>query len=561
MNPAATPVRLGVILLCHGTLERAAQAARLWAEGGAALAIHVDARAPEPAFKVLRAALADHPQIVFVDRRPCRWGDFSLVAATQDAATRLLQDHPDLTHVALVSGACLPLRPVAEFCAWLARDPTCDHIESFTAEDVGWTVDGLQSERFTLFFPFDWRRRRAWFDRAVRWQRRLGVRRPLPDGIVPHLGSQWWCLTGATLRAILADPRRAALDHWFATTWIPDESYFQTLARRHGARLRCQSPTLAQFDAHGRPFVLHDDHRDLLIRSRAFIARKVWPGAEGLYRAFPRPADDPAAEPDMTEVRALAEAARRRRWSGRPGLIMQSRWLRSDAPQGRTAGPYAVLHGLGDLFDDLPGWLAPRLPAAQVHGALFAPKGAQFAGGAALGPGGLSPVAALRDHDLRGWLTGLIRHAPRMPVWLASPRDEAARGHVDLDWFMAGDPQARILMVTGAWVVDLLQTGLPLDEMRRRALHLHRVETWQIAALDSPWTRARVVRLTLAQALADPGAALGQALDLIAPGTALSGPLPPLRDTQGLHTLLAALRDAGAPLSLTGPLTERTPHG
>ena len=49
------------------------------------------------------------------------------------------------------------------------------------------------------------------------------------------MGSQWWCLTRATLRAILRDPDRPALARYFRGVWIPDESYFQTLARRHEA--------------------------------------------------------------------------------------------------------------------------------------------------------------------------------------------------------------------------------------------------------------------------------------------------------------------------------------
>ena len=230
---AAVPmeeIRLGVVMLCHNELAIAARMARVWADNGAPVSVHVDAKTPRPEIAQMRADLGDLPQVVFSRRHVCEWGTFSLVRATQDAAALLLDRFPDLTHVILVSGACLPLRPVADLRAFLARYPQRDFIESVTAEDVGWTVGGLNEERFTLYFPFSLRRQRKLFDRYVELQRKLGVRRRVPAGLVPHLGSQWWCLTRATLSAILDDPKRAELDRYFRRVWIPDESYFQTLA-------------------------------------------------------------------------------------------------------------------------------------------------------------------------------------------------------------------------------------------------------------------------------------------------------------------------------------------
>ena len=81
-------------------------------------------------------------------------------------------------------------------------------------------MGGLNKERFTLRFPFSWKRQRRAFDAYVRLQRRLRVQRRIPAGIVPHLGSQWWCLTRATLSAILQDPDRPIHDAYFAKVWV-----------------------------------------------------------------------------------------------------------------------------------------------------------------------------------------------------------------------------------------------------------------------------------------------------------------------------------------------------
>lgn len=219
-------------MLCHAALDRAAQLARHWSDHGCPVVIHVDARTPQAQFDALRTALQDLPDIRFTPRLPCDWGTFGIVQATQEAATRMLTDFPQVSHVLLASGSCLPIKPVRALQAHLAQHPDTDFIESVTTADVGWTIGGLNEERFTLRFPFKWKSQRRLFDGYVSLQRLLRFRRRLPQGLVPHLGSQWWCLTRPTLQAILQHKDRARIDRYFKRVWIPDESYFQSLVRQ-----------------------------------------------------------------------------------------------------------------------------------------------------------------------------------------------------------------------------------------------------------------------------------------------------------------------------------------
>jgi hypothetical protein len=180
---------VGVIMLCHTAFDRAAAVARFWAEGGSPVVIHVDKRVDAAAFDQFRANLAGAGGIRFSERHACEWGTFGLVAATLAAARQLLDSNPEVSHVYLASGSCMPLRPHAELVAYLADQSGTDFIESVTTKDVQWIVDGLEIERFTLRFPFSFRKQRALFDGYVRLQRRLGLRRRIPQGLVPHLGS------------------------------------------------------------------------------------------------------------------------------------------------------------------------------------------------------------------------------------------------------------------------------------------------------------------------------------------------------------------------------------
>ncbi|MCU0902035.1 MAG: beta-1,6-N-acetylglucosaminyltransferase, partial [Cypionkella sp.] len=203
---------VGFVMLCHTALDRAAQVARHWAERGCPVVIHVDRRVDPQPYAKLVADLADLSNVRFSGRHACEWGTWGIVAASQEAATLILRDFPAVRHVYLASGSCLPLRPVEELRAYLDERPKTDFIESVTTEDVGWTIGGLDYERFTLRFPFSWRKQRWWFDTYVKLQRMVRFRRKIPAELVPHLGSQWWCLTRQTLTAILEHPERRTID-------------------------------------------------------------------------------------------------------------------------------------------------------------------------------------------------------------------------------------------------------------------------------------------------------------------------------------------------------------
>jgi hypothetical protein len=545
----------GFVMLAHRRLDRAAEVARHLALSGCPVAVHVDARTSAGEHARMVAALADVPGILFVPRQPTPWGGWGLVVATEVAAAQLLADHPRVTHVALISGSCLPLRRVDELRAFLAARPGTDFIESVAVEDVPWAQGGLDAERFTLHFPFDWQRQRRLFDQAVAVQRRLGVRRRVADGIVPHLGSQWWCLTRPTLQAILSHPRRAELARYFARVWIPDESWFQTLARLVAPRIESRSLTFSRFDVKGRPRVFYDDHLQLLRATDCFLARKIWPGADGLYRhllapAYAMPRDgDPA--PSVVEPVLATMAARR--LEGRPGLWSAGRYPDAARAEPVTAAPHAVLVGVTATLPGVADWLTAA-QGARVHGRLFAPDGVQFAGGDAVGPGGLSVAAALRDHDPRAFLRNLVwATRGEMQVWSLDPADTSAIVPV-----VAGDRHARVVAVTGTWVIGLWQAGVGATLARADAVALMRAEDEMMARLTAPGAAAQVNLRTLGAALSDPSGLLADLVAMVLPGPLAIGddaPLPAaLQVSPDLVAFVTALRDLGVPPRAVGDL-------
>jgi hypothetical protein len=543
-------VTLGVVMLCHAALDRAAQLARHWASHGCPVVIHVDARTAKNQFDTLTKALADLPDIRFSRRSPCEWGTFGIVQATIDAATRMLADFPQVSHILLASGSCLPIRPVAALQAHLAQNPDTDFIESVTTADVGWTVGGLNEERFTLRFPFAWKRQRRLFDGYVTLQRLVRFRRRLPPGLVPHLGSQWWCLTRPTLQTILQHPDRARIDRYFQRAWIPDESYFQSLVRQVSSRIESRSLTLSKFDYQGRPYTFYDDHLHLLRQTDAFLARKIWPQADLLYRTFLTPDGDRALalEPNPGKINRLFAKAVERRVKGRPGLYMQSRFPIRARGGTQSAAPYGVFSGFAELFHDFQPWLSRALDA-RVHGHLFAFDRVEFADGESIFKGGLSDSATLRDYNPKSFLANLIWNTRgETQCFQFGPADEQ-----DIAPVIASDPNATLFRVSGAFAVPLWQSGKTAAEVRAEAARLQSVESEFITELNGPETRARVRIWSLTEFIENPAEPLEQLVDLLNPRAAhRATDLPQLVPLQGFGSFLQDLRNQGMAPVLMG---------
>ena len=538
---------LGVVMLVHTEFGRAEQSVRLWAAIGCPVVIHVDQRVPDNRYRAFVEALADLKQVTFSARYKCEWGMWGMVAATQVAVRALLDRCAEVRHVFLASGACLPLRPVSELQAYLDDHPQTDFIESANAADVPWAVGGLQDERFLLRFPFPWKRRRRLFDAYVRLQQLVRVKRRIPDGIVPHIGSQWWCLTRQTLEAILNDPMRPDYDRYFRRVWIPDESYFQTLVRKHSTQIESRSLTLAKFDFQGKPHIFYDDHVELLARSRCFVARKIWPRANQIYRTFPR-ATAQDAKPNTTNIDQVFDAAVVRRTRGRHGLYMQSRFPAMERENGYTAADYTVLQGFDDIILGFQEWLT-RQTGAEVHGHLFGRDRVHFSGEEPVFRGGLSDHPRLRDYNANMFLTNLVWTGQgRHQCFLYGPQDSPK-----IEWMLAKDTNARVTVITGAWAVPLFLRGEPAASCRDEAARLQRQEHEFLGVLRSPYAKANIRICNLSDFCHAPRDILQDIVDGIAGHRATAMlELPPIVDLSGFGAFLQDLRNQGMHPLLTG---------
>lgn len=277
--------QIAFILLCHKDPEGViAQTLRLTAAGDC-VSIHFDARSSKADHARIREALADNPKVTFARRRVrCGWGEWSLVAATLEAMKAAVAAFPGATHFYMLSGDCMPIKTAEYIHSRLERDDV-DYIESFDFFGSDWIKTGIKEERLIYRHWFNERQRKRLFYASMDLQKRLGLSRRVPEDLHMRIGSQWWCLRRRTVEAVLEFvARRRDVMRFFATTWIPDETFFQTLVAHlvPEREIRSRTLTFLMFTDYGMPVTFYDDHRDLLLSQEYLFARKISPDAKRL---------------------------------------------------------------------------------------------------------------------------------------------------------------------------------------------------------------------------------------------------------------------------------------
>jgi hypothetical protein len=274
--------RIAYILLCHKDPEGIVAQARRLTAAGDFVAIHFDARARAADYARISEALQANPAVTFARRRvKCGWGEWSLVAASLEGVRAALDAFPQATHFYMLSGDCMPIKSAEYAHDFLDRDDV-DYIESFDFFKSDWIKTGIKEERLIFRHWFNERNRKRLFYASMDWQRRLGLARKVPADIAVQIGSQWWCLRRRTIEAVVDFcARRPEIVRFFATTWIPDETFFQTIVRHlvPETEIRTRSLTFLMFTDYGMPVTFYDDHYDLLISQDYLFARKVSPDA------------------------------------------------------------------------------------------------------------------------------------------------------------------------------------------------------------------------------------------------------------------------------------------
>ncbi len=279
--------KIAFILLCHKDPKAIISQAQQLTAAGDCMAIHFDARANPDDFTEIHEMLKDNPNVTFAQKRiKCGWGEWSLIQATLNAVQAAVDAFPRATHFYMISGDCMAIKS-AEFAHNLLEARDVDYIEAFDFFESDWIKIGMKEDRLIYRHFFNERRHKGLFYQSIKLQKKLGLTRKIPADLQVMIGSQWWCLRRRTIEWILElTKNRRDIMQFFKTTWIPDETFFQTLACHLVPENEIQTRTLTflMFTDYGIPVTFHNDHYDLLLSQDFLFARKISPEATDLKK-------------------------------------------------------------------------------------------------------------------------------------------------------------------------------------------------------------------------------------------------------------------------------------
>lgn len=277
--------KIAYILLCHKDPDAIIQQAQRLTAVGDYMSIHFDGRARSADYNRIRDALDDNPNVTFAHTRiKCGWGEWSLVQASLFAIESAVDAFADATHFYMLSGDCMAIK-TAEYAHAFLDSKDADYIESFDFFESDWIKTGWKEERLIYRHFLNERKHKRLFYWLCGVQKTLGLKRAIPADIQVMIGSQWFCLRRRTIEAILDFVKdRRDVVRFFKTTWIPDETFFQTLVRHLVPEQEIETRTLTflMFSDYGMPVTFYNDHYDLLLSQDFLFARKISPEAKEL---------------------------------------------------------------------------------------------------------------------------------------------------------------------------------------------------------------------------------------------------------------------------------------
>jgi hypothetical protein len=182
--------------------------------GPASIAAHIDGKVDITPFQ---AAVRDRPDVTFLPRHVCEWGNYGHVAGSLEGLRWFLTT--DASHAVLLTVQCYPLVSQARVRARL------DEL-------------GDRSQMRMTPFPFEkWgpsggyvRIDRHWITVRARPRPVKILPRRLPYKLHPYGGGSYWCLSRKHVEYVLDYiDRQRWTTRFFRTVLIPDEMMFHTI--------------------------------------------------------------------------------------------------------------------------------------------------------------------------------------------------------------------------------------------------------------------------------------------------------------------------------------------
>jgi Core-2/I-Branching enzyme len=255
--------------------------------------IHVDKKTDDRQYREMVSGVNHLPNVVFLKRHNCHWGDFGHVRATLKGLAYLFQNEVHFDYLFLLTGQDYPIKSNAYIESFLSRANGKEFISYYRFPN-DWGGDGglRRIEHWHFRFLQDWHR--GIFRKFVHLPLQVesnsivksGVyslinmmfnKRTLPGNMIPFGGPGYWCITRACAEFVndFVNVNQKFVN-FFKYVDIPDENFFHTIILNSSFYRNVVNDDLRCIDISARrgPRIWQEQDFEILSHSKALIARK-----------------------------------------------------------------------------------------------------------------------------------------------------------------------------------------------------------------------------------------------------------------------------------------------
>lgn len=227
--------------------------------------IHVDQKTDPRIYQQLVTDLKPFPNVHFLKRHRCHWGDFGHVQATIKGLNTLFTQNWDFDYIILLTGQDYPLKSPAQIHqflqegrgnSYMSHRPLPLTLNPNDLETCFLEIPPHQRPEYRQFYEqnlteklyringwhffngagehFSWPPREQESPFLYKIWSKIGFlfpqKRTFPPGFKPYVGRSYWCISqevAAYLHQFIN--RNPQFVRFFKTVYIPDEYFFQTI--------------------------------------------------------------------------------------------------------------------------------------------------------------------------------------------------------------------------------------------------------------------------------------------------------------------------------------------
>ena len=267
--------------------------------------VHFDKKSDDKIYNQLVSELSHLPNVYFLKRYPCYWGDFSIVNASLEGIREIFRKNIQFDWLVFLSGQDYPVKSNSQIEQFFKENEGklfIQYVDNSVPSDGLWPTrnyDNIDYWHFRLYklrfvFPAPltlnsynrycksdatWFRILAFVWSGLMFLFPFKFKRKFPEGFEPFRGSEFCCLPRESVEYIhdFLQENRAVVN-FFKNVDIPDELFFQTILLNSPFKDKVINDNLFYIDwdnpnpSRPRVFVKSDFER--LVNSSKLFARK-----------------------------------------------------------------------------------------------------------------------------------------------------------------------------------------------------------------------------------------------------------------------------------------------